>query len=255
LGIEGVGIVEEVNENSKFKVGQKVATMMGGMGRSIDGSYAKYVLVKEENIIPLETNLGWEIIGALPEMLQTAYGSLTTGLKLKKGDLLLIRGGTSTVGLMALILAKRLGATVITTNRKIEKLEKLRYYGADYALLDNQEIKKEIKKIAPQGVDKVLELVGFTTLFQDMGLTRQGGQVCFTGALAGQWTLDGFSPFMIPTGVFLTSYAGEANDLPASVFNDVLKSVESQEIAVPIAKVYHGLEEVSQVFYSNIKFL
>lgn len=51
---------------------------------------------------------------------------------------------------------------------------------------------------------------------------------------------------MIPTGVFLTSYAGGANDLPASIFNDILKSIENQEITVPIAKVYHGLGEVVQ---------
>ncbi|WP_374989515.1 zinc-binding dehydrogenase (plasmid) [Priestia megaterium] len=246
LGIEGVGIVDEVTSNSRFKIGQKVATMMGGLGRSIDGSYAEYMLVREENIIPLYTNLDWDIVGALPEMLQTAYGSLTIGLGIKKSDLLLIRGGTSTVGLMALVLAKRLGATVITTSRKIEKLETLRRHGADYALVDNQEIEKEIKKITPKGVDMVLELVGFTTLFQDMSLTRKGGRVCFTGALAGQWTLNNFSPFMIPTGVFLTSYAGGSNDLPASIFNDILKSIENREITVPIAKVYHGLGEVVQ---------
>ncbi|MFP7479435.1 zinc-binding dehydrogenase [Terribacillus saccharophilus] len=246
LGIEGVGIVDEVTSNSRFKVGQKVATMMGGLGRSIDGSYAEYMLVREENIIPLDTNLDWDIVGALPEMLQTAYGSLTVGLGIKKGDVLLIRGGTSTVGLMALILAKKMGATVITTSRKTEKLESLRQYGSDYTLVDNQEIESEIKKITPQGVDMVLELVGLTTLFQDMSLTRKGGRVCFTGALSGQWTLDNFSPFMIPTGVFLTSYAGGARDLPSSIFNDILKSIENKEITVPIAKVYHGFGEVAQ---------
>jgi len=246
LGIEGVGIIDEVTPNSQFEIGQKVATMMGGLGRSMDGAYAEYMLIKEENVIPLDTHLDWDVVGALPEMLQTAYGSLTTGLGVEKDDLLLIRGGTSTVGLMALILAKRAGATVITTSRKSERLEILRRYGADYAVVDDQEFEEAIEKIAPQGVDKVLELVGVTTLFQDMNLTRKGGRVCFTGALADQWTANNFSPFMIPTGVYLTSYGGGAKDLPASVFNAILKGIENEEITVPIAKVYHGLEEVSQ---------
>lgn len=93
LGIEGVGVIDQVNANSSFKPGQQVATMMGGMGRAIDGSYAEYMLVKEENLIPFESDLDWSILGALPEMLQTAYGSISQGLHVQSGDLFLVRGG------------------------------------------------------------------------------------------------------------------------------------------------------------------
>ncbi|MEN2348496.1 zinc-binding dehydrogenase [Lactobacillus helveticus] len=209
LEIEGAGVIAETCKNSKFKVGQKVITMMGGMGRSLDGSYAKYTLVKEENIIPFESDLDCSIIGALPEMLQTAYGSLSQGLHIKKDDTLLVRGGSSTVGLTAAILAHHMGAKVITTTRNEKKLAKMKELGIDYPVLDDKQFKQTAKKIAPTGVDKVLELVGFSTLFEDMSLAKQGAYTCFTGALGGQWTLDNFSPFMIPTGVFLTSYAGE----------------------------------------------
>jgi NADPH:quinone reductase len=209
LGIEGAGVIAETCKNSKFKVGQKVITMMGGIGRSLDGSYAKYTLVKEENIIPFESDLDCSIIGALPEMLQTAYGSLSQGLHIKKDDTLLVRGGSSTVGLTAAILAHHMGAKVITTTRNETKLAKMKELGIDYPVLDDKQFKQTVKKIAPTGVDKVLELVGFSTLFEDMSLAKQGAYTCFTGALGGQWTLDNFSPFMIPTGVFLTSYAGE----------------------------------------------
>lgn len=242
LGIEGVGIIAESGKDSSFRIGQKVATMMGGLGRSIDGSYAEYMLVEETNVIPLETQLDWVTIGALPEMLQTAYGSLTKSLRLK--EILFIRGGTSTVGLMAAILAKEMGVVVIATSRKVEKLTLLKEYGVDHALLDNEELKENINKIAIKGVDKALELIGFSTLFEDMSFLTDGGVVCFTGALGGQWTLDTFSPFMIPSGVFFTSYAGDATDLTANLFNNVLKKSEKYEISVPIAKVYHGLEEV-----------
>lgn len=244
LGIEGVGVVEKAPKGSRLKPGQKVATMMGGMGRRIDGSYAEYMLVKEKNVIPIKTDLDWSIIGALPEMLQTAYGSLSEGLRLEKGDRLLIRGGSSTVGLMAIILAKLMGAYVIATTRNEKKVEELKEQGADCVIMDNKEFKKNMKKVGK--IDKVLELVGCSTLFEDLSFLKQGGYGCFTGALAGQWNIKNFSPYMIPTGIFLTSYAGEATDLPAKIFNDILRKIAKNEIKVPIAKVYDGLSQVGQ---------
>ncbi|WP_449349892.1 alcohol dehydrogenase catalytic domain-containing protein, partial [Streptomyces shaanxiensis] len=95
-GIEGVGVVDEADEDSGLRSGQQVATMMGGMGRSYDGAYAQYLTVPAAQVIPFESGLPWEVVGALPEMFQTAYGSLTTGLDLKARETLLIRGGTST---------------------------------------------------------------------------------------------------------------------------------------------------------------
>ncbi|AVK64822.1 NADPH:quinone reductase [Lactobacillus sp. CBA3606] len=246
LGIEGVGVVAAVGENGSLAVGQKVATMMGGMGRAIDGSYADYTLVKAENVIPITTSLDWGIVGALPEMLQTAYGSLKRGLDLRENDILLIRGGSSTVGLMAADLAKQMGATVISTTRNMDKLAALTKYGATYPVLDDQNFDEKMHQLAPNGVDKVLELVGVTTLFQDIKYLKAGGKLCFTGALSGKWTVTDFSPFMIPTGTFLTSYAGEAQDLPATVFNRVLKEIEQGTLTVPIAKTYHGLAAVGQ---------
>lgn len=244
LGIEGVGVIDQVNANSSFKPGQQVATMMGGMGRgrAIDGSYTEYMLVKEENLIPFESDLDWAILGAPPEMLQTAYGSISQGLHVQSGDLLLVRGGSSTVGLMASVLARHMGVKVIATTRNAAKLTTMKELGIDYPVLDDQDFVSRVQKIAPNKVDKALELVGISTLFQDMGLVKDGGLACFTGALGGQWTLDNFSPFMIPTGVYLTSYAGEAKDLPAEYFSHVLNMIEE----VPIAKVYNGLGEVGQ---------
>lgn len=246
LGIEGVGVIDEVCESSTFEVGQKVATMMGGLGRAIDGSYAEYMLVNEDNIIPIETELDWGIVGGLPEMLQTAYGSVTKGLNLSSGETILICGGSSSVGLMAANIAKQKGAVVISTTRSAKKIPLLKKYGVDYPILDDEFMTENVRKTMPHGVDKVLELVGTTALFQDMSFLKEGGYICFTGALAGEWTINDFSPFMIPTGTFLTSYSGGAKDLPAAVINNILKKIEKKEITVPIAKIYHGLENVGQ---------
>lgn len=246
LGIEGVGEIARVSDDSKMHVGQKVATMMEGLGRAVDGSYAEYILVAEKNLIPFETNLDWDVVGALPETLQTANGSLTTGLQLEKGDVLLIHGGTSVVGLMSAELARSMGATVISTSRSAGKIEALKTYGADYPILDDASYVDHVKEIAPNGVDKVLEFVGANMIAQDIALLKKGGKFCFTGALNGSWSISDFSPFIIPSGTYLTAYAGGVHDLLTSELNDILLKIEHNEIKVPIAKVYHGLAEVGQ---------
>lgn len=115
-GIECAGVIDAPGD-SELAPGQKVVAMMGGMGRVFDGGYAEYTAVPRSQVIPIATDLPWETIGALPEMLQTAYGSLTVGLDLRPGQSLLIRGGTSSVGMAAAALAKDLGATVFATTR------------------------------------------------------------------------------------------------------------------------------------------
>ncbi|MEU3497563.1 zinc-binding dehydrogenase [Kitasatospora cineracea] len=243
-GIEGVGVVEEADEGSGLRPGQRVATMMGGMGRSYDGSYAQYVTVPAGQVIPFETDLPWEVVGALPEMFQTAYGSLTTGLDLRAGQTLLIRGGTSTVGLSAAALAKELGATVLATTRHPGRAQDLRAVGVDHPVVDDGSIAEQIRSLVPGGVDAALELVGCSALPDTLKCVRMHGTVCFTGALGGAWSIPAFSPFMIPFGVRLTSYGGEAGDLPAPVFQQQLQAVAEGRLKAPVAKVYHGLEQV-----------
>lgn len=243
-GIEGVGVVEEADGAGGLRPGQQVATMMGNMGRSFDGAYAQYVTVPAAQVIPFETNLPWEVVGALPEMFQTAYGSLTTGLGLRAGQTLLIRGGTSTVGLSAATIAKDLGATVLSTTRSPGRAGELTAVGVDHPLVDDGTLADQVRALLPDGVDAALELVGCSVLADTLSTVRRHGTVCFTGALAGQWTIPDFTPFMIPSGVRLTSHAGEAADLPTDVFAHQLQAIAAGRLKVPVAKVYHGLEQV-----------
>ncbi|MFC8869361.1 zinc-binding dehydrogenase [Streptomyces sp. NPDC057148] len=243
-GIEGVGVLDQADEDSGLRPGQQVATMMGGMGRTYDGAYAQYVTVPAGQVIPFETSLPWDVVGALPEMFQTAYGSLTTGLGLQGGQTLLIRGGTSTVGLSAATMAKGIGATVISTTRHADRAEELRAVGVDHPVVDDGHLAEKIRALVPQGVDAALELVGCSVLADTLRTVRRHGTVCFTGALAGQWSIPHFTPFMIPVGVRLTSYAGEAADLPADVFARQLQAIAEGRLKVPVAQVYRGLEQV-----------
>jgi NADPH2:quinone reductase len=242
-GIEAVGIVDAGGD---FTPGQQVATMMGGMGRTFDGGYAEYTLVPENQVIPFRSGLPWEVIGQVPETLQTAYGSLTTGLDLQEGQTLLIRGGTSALGFATATLAKDLGATVFATTRQPGRIETLREHGVDHPLLDDGNVAGQVRKIVPAGVDAALELVGTPALPDTLNATRVHGTVCFSGMLSNQWTISNFYPIgYLPTGVRLTAYGGEADDLPASVLQRHLDRIADGEATLGPAKVY-AMDEIRQ---------
>ncbi|MEU4523676.1 zinc-binding alcohol dehydrogenase family protein [Amycolatopsis sp. NPDC024027] len=242
-GIEAVGIVDA---GGGFTPGQQVATMMGGMGRTFDGGYAEYTLVPENQVIPFRSGLPWAVLGQVPETLQTAYGSLTTGLDLKDGQTLLIRGGTSALGFATATLAKDFGATVFATTRQPGRIETLREHGVDHPLLDDGNVAEQVRKIVPGGVDAALELVGTPTLPDTLNATRVHGTVCFSGMLSNQWTISNFYPIgYLPTGVRLTAYGGEADDLPASVLQRHLDRIADGEATLGPAKVY-AMDEIRQ---------
>ena len=181
----------------------------------------------------------WATFGALPEMVQTAYGSLNKSLRLQAGQTLLIRGGTTSVGLTAAVLAKKLGATVIVTTRKFECEAMLKANGADHVVIDDGQIEGAVRERFPDGVDRVLELVGTTTLLDSLMATTRGGAVCMTGMVGDSWELQHFSPMgAIPTAVSLTTYAGGAEDFVATPLQDFVDEVESGAAKVPIGKVF-----------------
>ncbi|MCE5289044.1 MAG: zinc-binding dehydrogenase [Nocardiaceae bacterium] len=232
LGIEAVGIVDDPN-GSDLAVGQQVAAIMGGMGRVFNGGYAEYTVVPRANVIPFESQLPWNVIGAVPETVQTAYGSLTIGLDVQPGQTLLIRGGTSALGFATAAIAKDLGATVLATTRQKDRLDLLAEYGVDHPILDNGSIASVVRAIAPNGVDTALELVGTPTLPDTLAATRVHGTVCFTGMLSNKWIVSDFYPIdYIPRGVRLTSYSGGAGDLPAPVLQRFLDRIAAGEISL-----------------------
>ena len=232
LGIECVGTVVSA-PGGEFDSGQTVCAIMGGMGREFDGSYAEYTCVPSSIVFPLRTGLAWQDLGALPEMLQTCHGSLQTGLGARSGETLLIRGGTSSIGLTTLAMAKGNGLRVLTTSRTAAKAEILKEAGADEVLIDDGSLVEKVRRLHPDGVDRVLELIGTKTLLDSLQCARPGGVVCMTGILGGEWELAGFRPMEhIPTGVRLTGYSGGATDIAWDDLQRYVSMVERGELEI-----------------------
>jgi NADPH:quinone reductase-like Zn-dependent oxidoreductase len=242
-GIEATGTVD-LDPEGVLAPGQQVVAMMGGMGRTYDGGYAEYTVVPRSQLVPFRSDLPWETLGAVPETLQTAYGSLTTGLDLRPGQSLLIRGGTSALGFAATALAKEIGATVLATTRSADRLAVLKEHGVDHPLVDDGAVAAQVRALLPQGVDAALELVGTPTLPDTLRAVRVHGTVCFTGMLSNQWTIPDFYPIgYLPSGVRLTAYTGDAADLPAEVLQRFVDAMAAGRLSLGPVHVY-PLEQV-----------
>jgi NADPH:quinone reductase-like Zn-dependent oxidoreductase len=238
LGIEATGVVGEC-PGAEFAIGDQVVAMVGGMGRTFDGGYADYSCVPVSQVISVHSALPWSTLGAVPEMLQTAYGSLTVGLDAQPGQSLLIRGGTSSVGMATAVLARQRDMTVLSTTRDRGKAAALTAIGVDHVLIDDGDVARQVRELLPHGVDTALELVGTPTLPDTLRATRVHGVVCFTGMLSNVWTVPDFYPIeYLPQGVRLTAYGGDASDLPPHVLQDFLDAVAAGAAVVPIDHVY-----------------
>lgn len=200
-GIECAGEIVDPSD-SGWEIGQKAVALMGGMGRSFNGSYAEYALLPSHHVFPVESKLSWAEMGAISETYYTAWGSLFQCLRLTKDDRLLIRGATCALGYAAIQLAKALGCTVIGTTHKATKLPLLKQAGCDECILDDGNLKGEVC-----GVTKALDLVGIKTVRDTMFALDEGAIVCNTGVLGKVYEWDGFDPIKdIPNGVYLTGF-------------------------------------------------
>ncbi len=240
-GIECVGEVEDPSD-SGLAVGQKIIALMGGMGRSFNGSYAEYALLPRRIVFPIESDLPWEALGAVPETYFTAWGSLFECLHLTKEDTLLIRGATCALGYAAIQIAKALGCRVIATTHREDKLALIAE--ADEAVIDDGKLIGKIR-----GVTKALDLVGPKSLRDTLTAVEKGGIVCQTGLLGGVYALNGFDPIKdIPNGVYLTGFF--SNYPTQTVIDEIFAFLNDKKLKPKCGKVF-SFENVKDAICSQ----
>lgn len=237
-GIECVGEVVR-DASGEYLPGQQVAALMGGLGRDYDGSYAEYTVVPRAILYPFRSTLPWAQLGAVPELFQTVYGSLHLALKIQPGQTLLIRGGTSSVGLLAAQLARQAGLTVLATTRRPDHADLLHANGVTHVLVDDGHVREPVRTLFPGGLDAALELVGTPTLRDTLGCLRPGGLGCMTGMLSESWSIPDFAPMeFLPATVGLTIYDSGQVTAPAAALQAFIDLVEAGQVQLPIGRTF-----------------
>src|SRR3984957_18161481 len=143
-GIECAGLVK-ADPSGRLAPGQKVVAFMGGMGRSINGSYAELTSVPVTNVLPVKSGLAWDALAAIPESYATAWAALFGNLDLKAGQTLVVRGATSGLGQAAVNIASRVGARVIATTRNPKRAEMLEALGAKEVELEARDLPQRVR--------------------------------------------------------------------------------------------------------------
>lgn len=244
-GIEAVGEVV-ADPSGTFKLGQKVVTVMGGMMFGRDGSYAEYTTVELNQVLAIDSDIDYVKLAAVPESYLTVWGALDNNLNIQSGETLLVRGATSAVGLAAITYAKARGLKVIATTRNDERRQRLMDLGADYVVIDKGEIADQVRKIAPGGVDKVLEVIGGPTVKDSLKAVRPWGEVVVIGLLGGspvleQFNLMGDMPNTIKLSFFSSGMLGsEQLPLKDSPLNWIADQIHQGSLPDITAEIFNA---------------
>jgi len=205
-GIECVGVVK-ADPDGPFLPGQKVMALVGGMGRTIGGSYAQLTRVPRANVVAVTTELLWEELAAIPESYATAWTALYGNLGLSAGQTLVVRGATSALGQAAVNIAAHAGAYVIATTRNANRVPMLESLGARDVLLESLRVSKGLRERHPRGIDAVLDIIGNTTVLDSLAMLRRDGRVCLVGFLGGGGPLTLEPILQMPSGTHLSVFA------------------------------------------------
>ena len=255
-GIECVGLVTSC-PGGEFPVGAKVAALMGGLGRTINGSYAEFTRAPVSNVAAIESDLSWADLAAIPETYATAWTCLFRNLEIAGGQTLVIRGATSSFGQAAVNMAVNTGARVIATTRNRERFGLLEGLGVERVEVEGPELSKRIAET--KRLDAVLDLVGNSTILDSLAMLRRGGRACLAGWLGGLAPIADFNPLaQMPSGVHLTFFASFVFGKPGFPLSDVplqaiAADVEAGRYQAKPSRVFRfeDIREAHRVMESN----
>ncbi len=255
-GIECVGTVKSC-PGGEFPVGAKVAALMGGLGRTINGSYAEYTRAAVSNVARIDADLSWAELAAIPETYATAWTCLFRNLDIQRGQLLVIRGATSSFGQAALKMAANADLRVVATSRNRERFPMLEKLGAERCEVERPDLSKHIPEA--KNIDAVLDLVGNSVMLDSLAMLRRGGRSCLAGWLGGLDPIRDFNPLLqMPSGVYLTFFGSFVFGTPGFPLSDVpLRQIAADAAAgrldIKPTRVFkfEDIQEAHRVMESN----
>ncbi len=156
------------------------------VGFQVPGGYAEFVKVPKTNVVPKPKNLSFEEAASFPLTYITVWNALVDKGKVSAGDVVLVWGASSGIGVAAVQLAKLFGALVVAITSSEEKAKRLKTLGADIVIdRTTRDVEREVKTLFPEGVDIVIDHVGEKTLPLSIKLLKKGGRLSFLGTTTG----------------------------------------------------------------------
>jgi NADPH:quinone reductase len=229
IGIECVGLVKSC-PGGEFPAGAKVAALMGGLGRTINGSYAEYTRAPASNVAIIESDLSWADLAAIPETFATSWTCLFRNLEISPRQTLVVRGATSAFGQAAVKLAVNAGVRVIGTSRNPGRFASVERLGAERAELERPDLSRWIAE--SKEIDAVLDLVGNSTILDSLAMLRRGGRACLAGWLGGLDPIADFNPLLhMASGVHLTFFGSFVFGTPGFPLSDVPLQAIAEQVA------------------------
>jgi NADPH2:quinone reductase len=240
LGLEVAGVIVAVGRSAgPWQVGQKVCALTNG------GGYAEFVSVPALQCLAVPDSLDFATAAALPEALFTIWANVYDRGALGVGETLLIHGGTSGIGSIAIQMARITGARVYTTAgtdekcRKCEKLGALR--GINY---NDEDFVEVIRQITGRGADVILDMVGGPYIQRNIKAAAQDGRIVNIGYQNSSIAEVDFMPVMLKrltlTGSTLRSRSGtEKAVIARHIARKIWPAVLAERIKPVIHKIFH----------------
>jgi NADPH:quinone reductase len=182
-GLEIAGEVVDRGEGaSRFKLGDAATALVAG------GGYAEYCVVRETNALPVPSGLGLIEAAAIPETYCTVWTNVFDVGGLRRGECLLVHGGTSGIGTTAIQLAKAFGARVLTTVGSADKAKTCLQLGADLAIVykDEDFVVATLAATDGRGADVILDMVGGDYVARNYAAAAVGGRIVQIAFLRGR---------------------------------------------------------------------
>jgi len=251
LGLEVSGIVVAQGKNvPENNVGKHVAALTNG------GGYAEFVAVDHGALLPKLDNMSWAEAAAIPETLLTVWHNVFQLGGLQQDDVLLVHGGSSGIGTMAIQLAKAFGAYVVVTAGSDEKCQICRDLGADLAInYKTADFVEEVRTYSAdlkgrKGADVILDMVGGEYVARNHKAAVSGGRIVQIAVLGGAKAEIDVALLMVKKLVHTGSTLRSQSDaFKAELTKEVLKNtwplIENGQIK-PLIHSEIGLEDAAK---------